>query len=149
MRRRLFQKLCCYSVAKLYLTLCDPMNCSTLDFPVLHHLPEFAQTHVYWIGDAIQPSHPLSPPFLALIFPSIRVLSSESALPIRWPKYWSFSFSISPLKEERQRTGRFLFSSFFLIEVIPFPQSSVIKGQLVVTVIAALICVLSMFQILY
>ena len=53
---------CCCSVTKLFLTLCDPMNCSTPGFPVLHHLPELARNHVHWIGDAIQPSHPLSPP---------------------------------------------------------------------------------------
>ena len=82
-------------------TLCDPMDCSTPGFPVHHHLLEFAQTHVHWVRDAIQPSHRLSCPlfFLPSIFPSIRVFSSESALPIRWPKDWSFSFSISPSKE--------------------------------------------------
>ena len=65
-------------------------------FPVLHHLPEPAQTHVHWVGDAIQPSHPLpSPSLLPSIFPSIRVFSNESVLYIGWPKYWSFSFSIS------------------------------------------------------
>ena len=53
---------CCCSVSKSCLTLCERMNCSTPGFPVLHHLPEFAQTHVHWVGDAIQPSHPLSPP---------------------------------------------------------------------------------------
>ena len=52
----------CYSVAQLCPTPCDPMDCSTPGFPALHHLPEFAQTHVYWVGDAIQPSHPLSSP---------------------------------------------------------------------------------------
>ena len=51
---------CCCSVAKLCLTLCDPMDCGMLGFPVPHHLPEFAQVHVHWIIDAIQPSHPLS-----------------------------------------------------------------------------------------
>ena len=64
--------------------------------PVLHCLLEFAQTRVHWVGDAIQPPHPLS--YLLLmpsIFPSIRVFSSESALHMRWPKYWSFSFSLS------------------------------------------------------
>ena len=67
-----------------------------LGFPVLHCLLEFAQTHVHWVGDAIQPSHPM-PPFLLLpsIFPSIRVFSNELALYIRWAKYWSFSFSPS------------------------------------------------------
>ena len=68
--------------------------------PVHHQLPEFTQTHVHWVGDAIQPSHPLlspSPP--AFIFPSIRVFSNESALCIRWPKYWSFSLNISSTNE--------------------------------------------------
>ena len=70
---------CCCSVAQLCLTLCNNMNCSTSGFLVLHHLLEFAQTHVYQVGDAIQPSHPLSSFLLLLsIFPSIRVLSNES-----------------------------------------------------------------------
>ena len=62
---------------------------------------EFTQTHVHWVSDAIQPSHPLLLPLLLLpsIFPSIRVFSNELALRIRWPKYWSFSFSIIPSKE--------------------------------------------------
>ena len=78
----------------------DPMDCSTPGFPVLYHLSEFAQTHVHRVGDAIQPSHPLlSPLLLPSIFPSIRVFSNESALCITWPKYWSFSFSISPSNE--------------------------------------------------
>ena len=54
---------CCCSVPQLCLILCNPMDCSTPGFPVLHHLPEFAQTPVYWVGDAIQPSHLLSSPF--------------------------------------------------------------------------------------
>ena len=54
--------ICCCSVAKLYPTLCDPMDCRMPDFPVLHHLPQFAQTHVHWVNDAIQPSHPLLSP---------------------------------------------------------------------------------------
>ena len=88
------------SVAPSCPILCDPMDCSTPGFPVNHQLLEFAQTHVHWVGDAIQPSHPLlslSSP--ASIFPSIRVFSNESALHIRWPKYWSFSFNISPSNE--------------------------------------------------
>ena len=69
-------------------------------FPVLHYLQEFAQTHVHQVGDPFQPSHPLSSPSpLLSVFPSIRVFCSESVLPIRWPKYWSFSFSISPSNE--------------------------------------------------
>ena len=72
------------------------MNRSTPGLPVPHQLPEFTQNHVHRVGDAIQPSHPLShPSLLPLIFPSIRVFSNESAPHIRWPKYWSFSFSIS------------------------------------------------------
>ena len=80
--------------------LCDPMNCSTPGLPVHHQLLEPTQTHVRWVSDAIQPSHPLSPLLLLpSVFPSIRVFSSESALRIRWPKYWSFSFNISPSSE--------------------------------------------------
>ena len=67
-----------------------------LGFPVHHQLPELTQTHVHQVSDAIQPSHPLSSPSPASIFPSIKVFSSESVIRIRWPKYWSFSFSISP-----------------------------------------------------
>ena len=68
--------------------------------PVHHYLLEFTQTHVHWVSYAIQPSHPLSPLLLLpLIFPSIRVFSNESALHIRWPKHWSFSFNISPSNE--------------------------------------------------
>ena len=85
------------SVAHSCPTLCDPMNCSTPGFPVHHQLPDLTQTHVHWIGDAIQPSPPLlspSPP--ALNLSQHRVFSNKSALCIRWPKYWSFSFSINP-----------------------------------------------------
>ena len=87
------------SVAQLCPTLCDPMNRSTPDLPVHHQLPEFTQTHVYRVSDAIQPSHPLGSPSPPPIPPSIRVSSSESTLRMRWPKYWSFSFSIIPSKE--------------------------------------------------
>ena len=84
------------------LTLCDPVDCGTTGFPVHHQLLELAQTHVLWVSDAIQPSHPLNHliPFSYLqSSPSIRVFSNESVLRIRWPKYWSFSFSISPSNE--------------------------------------------------
>ena len=80
--------------------LCNPMDCSTPGFPVHHHLPELAQTHVHWVDDATQPSHPLSCPFLLpSVFPSIRVFSNESVLRMKWPKYWNFSFRISPSSE--------------------------------------------------
>ena len=77
-----------------------PMNHSTPGLPVHHQLPEFTHTHVHRVSDAIQPSHPLSSPSpSAPIPPSIRVFSNESSLPMRWQKYWSFSFSIIPSKE--------------------------------------------------
>ena len=97
--------MCCLSVqfssvTQLCPTLCNPMNCSTPGFPVHHQHLEFTQTHVHRIGDAIQPSHPLSSPSPPAPIPAcIRVFSNESALHIRWPKYWSFSFSIILSKE--------------------------------------------------
>ena len=88
------------SVTQLCLTLCDPMNYSMPVLPAHHQFPELTQTHVHRVSDAIQPSHPLSSPSpLAPIPPSIRIFSKESTLRIRWPKYWSFSFSIIPSKE--------------------------------------------------
>ena len=76
------------------------MNCSTPGLPVHHQLSEFTQTHVHQVSDAIQPAHPLLSPFPPAPNPaSIKVFSNESTLPMRWPKYWSFSFSISPSKE--------------------------------------------------
>ena len=91
---------CCCSITKSCLTLCDPMDCSTPGFPVLHYLLEFAQTHIYWVSDTIQPSHPPSSLLLLpSVFPSIRVFSNELTLSIRRPKYWSFSFSITPSNE--------------------------------------------------
>ena len=87
---------CCCSVTQLCPTLCDSMDCSTSDslsFTIS------AQTHTHWVDDAIQPSYPLpsSPP--ALNLSQHQVFSSESALRIRWPKYWSFSFLITPSSE--------------------------------------------------
>ena len=88
------------SVAQSCPTLCDPMNCSTPGLPVHHQLPEFTQTHVI---ESVMPSSNLilCCPLLLLppIPPSIRVFSNESTLRVRWPKYWSFSFSISPSNE--------------------------------------------------
>ena len=80
------------SVTQWCPTLCNPMNRSTPGLPVHHQLLEFPQTHVCRVNGAIQPSHPLSSP-------SPRVFSNESTLHMRWPKYWSLSFSISPSKE--------------------------------------------------
>ena len=88
------------SVTHSCLTLCNPMNCSTPGLLVHHHLPKFTWTHIHRVGDAIQPSHPQSSPsLLPPIPPSIRVFSNESTLCMKWPKYWSFSFSIIPSKE--------------------------------------------------
>ena len=90
------------SVAQLCPTLCDFMDYSMPGLSVHHQLPEFTQTQVHWVTDAIQPSHLIlcRPLFLLpSIFPSIRVFSKESVLPIRWPKYWSCSFSISSSNE--------------------------------------------------
>ena len=88
------------SVTQLCPTLCYPMDRSLPGLPVHHQLPEPTQTHVCQVSDAIQPSHPLSSPSPhAFILSSIRIFSSESVLCIRWPKYWSSSFSISPSNE--------------------------------------------------
>ena len=84
------------SVAQWSVTLCDLMACSMPCVLVHHQLPEFAQIHVHWVGDAIQPSHPLSSPFPpALNLFQHQGLSNELVLHIRWPKYWSFNFNIS------------------------------------------------------
>ena len=81
-------------------TLRDPMNRSAPGLPVCHHLPEFTQTHVHWVRDAIQPSHPRSSPSSPAPNPSQhQSLFQWVNLRIRWPKYWSFSFSIIPSKE--------------------------------------------------
>ena len=81
-------------------TLCDPMNRSTPGLPVHHQLPEFTHTHVHRVSDAIQPSHSLSSPSLPAPNPSQhQSFSNESTLHMKWPKYWSLSFSIIPSKE--------------------------------------------------
>ena len=95
-----FKNYTCYcSFAQSCLTLCDPKDCSLPGFPVPHRLLEYAQTHVHWVSDAIQPFCPLLSSSPASIFPGIRVFTNEVALRIRWPKCWSFSFSISPSDE--------------------------------------------------
>ena len=92
--------VCCWSVIELCPTLCNPMDCNIAGLLVPHHLLEFAQVYIHCISDAIQPSHPLMPSSpSALKLPSIRDFSNELAVCIRWPKYWSFSFSISPSNE--------------------------------------------------
>ena len=88
------------SVTQSYLSVCDCIAYSTPGFPVHHQLLELAQTHVHWVSDAIQPSHPLSspsPPTFNLS--QHQGLSNESILWIRWPKFWGFSVSISPSNE--------------------------------------------------
>ena len=91
-------RLCCCSVAQLYATLCDPVDGCMPGFPVLHYLPLLAQTHVCCVSNAIQPSYPLSPPSPpALNISQHQNLSNELSFHIRWPKYWSFSFSNSLL----------------------------------------------------
>ena len=90
---------CCCLVTKLWcsITLCNPTDCSTPGLPVLHYLPEFAQTLVHWVGD-FNPIVILSLSLLLpSIFPIIRVFSSESAFCIRWSKYWRFGFCMNPL----------------------------------------------------
>ena len=105
-----------YVVVQLlsHVRLCNPMECSTPGFPVLHHLTEFAQTHVHWISNVIQPSCLLSTTSPPAIFPSIRIFSNESALHIRWPKYWSFSNSPS---NEYSRLISFRMDWFHLLAV--------------------------------
>ena len=98
--RKLHINNCCCLVTQSCLTLCNPLDCSISVFPVFHHLPKCAQTHVHWVHDVIQHlilCHPLL--LLPSVFPSIRGFSSELAICIRWPKYWSFSLSISPSNE--------------------------------------------------
>ena len=92
-----FSSVQLFSRVQLFAT---PWTAARQDSPVHHQLPEFTQTYVHRVGDAIQPSHPLSSLLiLPSIFPSIRVFSNESVLHIRCPKYWNFSFSISPSNE--------------------------------------------------
>ena len=94
-RDHLESSCCCCSDAKLCATLCDPLDCSRPGFPDLHYLPEFAQTHVCWGGDAIHLVLCCSPSPSVFNLSQIRVFSNESVLHIRWPKYWSFSISPS------------------------------------------------------
>ena len=116
------------SVTQSYLILCDPMNCSMPGLPVHHQLPEFTQTHVHRVGDAIQPSHPCHPLLLLpSIIPSMRVFSNESALRIRWSKYWSFSFSISP---SNGHLHMIMYVSVLLSQFVPSSPSSTVSTDL-------------------
>ena len=99
-RKGVLKHSCSCSVPKSCLTLCDPMDCSMPGFPVLHYLPEFAQTHDHWISDAIQPSYPWSHPSPpALNLSQHQGLFQWVSFSHQWPKYWSFSFSISSSNE--------------------------------------------------
>ena len=87
-------------VTQAFLTLCNPVDCTMPGFPVHHQLLELAQIRFHRVTDAIQPFHPLSSPSpTAFNLSQHRVFSSQSVLCIRWSKYWSFSFSISPSNE--------------------------------------------------
>ena len=99
MRNIFLKSFVLFSVAKLCPTLCDSMNRSTLGFSVLRCLQEFAQPRVRWVGDTIQPPHPLSPPSPAFSLSQPQGLFQWVSYLHQWPKYWSFSFSISPSNE--------------------------------------------------
>ena len=90
----------CISQSVQSLSRVRPHESQHASLPVHHQLPDFTQTHVHWVSDAIQPYHPLSsPPPPSFNLSQHKGLSNESALRITWPKYWSFSFSISPSNE--------------------------------------------------
>ena len=88
--------MCVHSVAKLCPTLCNPMDCSTPGFPVLHCLPELAQIHVHWVSNAIQPSHPLSSPSPFKDFLVAQLVKNPPAMPETW--FWSLGWA-DPLKK--------------------------------------------------
>ena len=125
------------SVTQSCLTLSDPMDYSTPGFPVHHQLPELAQTHIHWVSDAIQPSHPLSCPSPPAFNRSqIQIFSNESVLCIRWPKYWSFSFNISPSNEHSglisfRMTGLISLQSRDSQELSLTPQFKIISSLMV------------------
>ena len=93
----------CCLVTQLCLTICDPMGFSTPGFPVLHHLPNLAKTHIHWVGDAVQQVGDAIQLSLLIPFTCLQSFwesgSFEMDFCIRWPKYWSFSFSICPSNE--------------------------------------------------
>ena len=98
-KKSLFLSVQFSSVAQSCLTLCNPVHRSTPGLPVHHQLPESTQTHAHRVGDASSHLILCFPLLLPPIPPSIRVFSNESTLRMRWPKYWSFSFGISPSNE--------------------------------------------------
>ena len=119
---------CCCSVAKSCPTLCDFMGSGTPGFSVLHCLLEFVHIHVHWVGDAIQPSHypaissSVASPLLLLpsVFPSIRVFSNESALRVRWPKYWRFIVSpvrVAWFKKQKQQSHQIHIDLFIYLSI--------------------------------
>ena len=106
------------SVTQSCPTLCDPKDCSTSGLPVHHQLLEFTQTHVHWVGDAIQPSHPLSsfsPPVLNLS--GIRIFSSESVLCIRWPKVLEFQLQPQSFQYHSSKASILWCSAFFIVQL--------------------------------
>ena len=115
-----FFTLCCFFVVQSLCSaqLCNPMDCSTPGFPIFHYILKFSQIHVYWVNDMSRASHPfLLPSLLPSIFLSIRVFSNELALCSRWPKYWSFSFSISSFIEfSRLISFRIKWFDFFAVQ---------------------------------
>jgi len=121
---------CCFcSVAQLCLTLCDPMDCSTPGFPVLHHLPEFAQTHVHWVCDATQPSHPLSSPF-----PPAFNLSASGFFPMSW----LFASEAKGLELQLQHQSfQWIFSVDFLFDWLIWSCSPV---KMKVTLLCPALC---------
>ena len=123
----------CYcSVTHSCPTLCNPMNYSIAGIPVLHYLPEFAQNHVHWVGDAIQLSHPPSspsPPVFKLF--QHQGFSNVSALYIRWPKYWSFSIRPSNGYSELVSFRNFWFD-FPAVQVQNYSQFSQKKQQFLI-----------------
>ena len=117
--------LCC-PVAQSCQTLCDPVDYSTPGFPVFHHLSEVAHTHICWVGDAIQPSHPPSSPSPPSILSSIRVFSNQSALCIRLPNFGA-SAPILPMNIQ----GWFPLGLTSLISLLPRGLSGVFSNTIV------------------
>ena len=124
---------CFVVLLRSYVQLFDPMSCSTPGSSVLHYLLEYAQTHIHWVGDTIQPSHLLWPPYpLPSVFPSIRVFSNESALCIRWTEYWALA-SVLPMIIQ----GWFPFGLTGLISLLSKELSRVFSSSTVAAAAAA------------